>query len=255
MLTRTTWLASHSCVSHRNLTKAPPPLLYSLQYDKVSQYSLKLCWFQTESTQGAHKRQDLSTLQNGYAPMFLVSWAVCCYYTNPEVNFKSDTVYMFIPKLRTCLRHFWTTHRCPWSNVTISITSFLCTFIPAQCLLKSDTMKNQQIKLNSILLWMSLGIQIQVICPRSFHKFMAAKIDGFPRLGRAADMWGHKIVPGHGTRALQHIFLFSNLISGLLSNIHFSRLFGSFKVRRPTEKLEDSLPGNVMIEQRGIVLN
>lgn len=120
--------------------KAPPPLLYSLQHDKVSQYSLKICWLQTELSQGARRGQDTGTLHNDSALMFLVSWAVCCYYTNSE----SDTGYTSTPKVKTCLRHLWTTHSCPCSNMTLTITStdFLCTFIPTQCLLKSGSTKN-----------------------------------------------------------------------------------------------------------------
>lgn len=82
--------------------KAPPPLLYSLQHDKVSQYSLKICWLQTELSQGARRGQDTGTLHNDSALMFLVSWEVCCYYTNSE----SDTGYTSTPKVKNMLKAF-----------------------------------------------------------------------------------------------------------------------------------------------------
>lgn len=90
-------------------TKAPPPLLYSLEYDKDFSAWPESVLTPNWVSEGSCRRQvNYTTVVTQY--FSFPEHFPCWYYANSESVFKSNTL---ISKVKTYLRHVSTTRSCP----------------------------------------------------------------------------------------------------------------------------------------------
>ena len=90
---------------------------------------LSVAWNYVDSRLSPHKELARGGIRVHYTMIIIwCFWAVFCYYTKSEADFKSGTS---IPKVRTYLRHLWNTRGCPQSDTTLSSTSSFSVYLYA----------------------------------------------------------------------------------------------------------------------------